>query len=1304
MSSKNSLTFTSLDQLSAMKVYEFNSTYFLVDWKKSPHTVIVFSADQPIPHVCPIGASLLSEEFLAKATLRIDESLFLGCLLFQSACVYYFYGAEVQTLSFRLPKQLERMIPKQLFKETEILAFFKALRAQNCLSTCVHPSSSPTLLELTFYGMFGKTDAETLQKVGVVTRFSIGHNYEHIYMRRDWTSGPKEKKLSILYYISCNLGNERSLLGHASSTQQLPLITTNYNENLIEKGDPSIDSFVEQLSTILAGRSQRIRRLYFVTKEHCEALGPALSKHGLTPVLDREQAELKVEFAMHPFMLSLTTDYQLLLDALMEQISAFGNAKEKRLNRVLTAASVEDLAERLLLQLDTYDMKSLYLANTPKPSSDRQSPCQFKILSYVQKLMSVLSLMMHPIPFAPFDEASLGVDGRSIYFQSDTPISSTKQIIIHCTHISLCTVASQSSEMIDQTPLYTIPSIKVFVGSKKCPDKYYEIYKSHQIRLYMPALDTNAKRGSIIQDSNQDGTPHEYLFFSMVCVVSWGDSLALGGIKTPFNFDLVRVDQQEDSQFIISYIVVPGSGIDTGLSLCSTQSIITETAVNNNCHVVIIHQAFDAIIASLVADTVKSKHNGQIQMSNSYAVARYMSGDSAVPTTLAALIALLMNQEQDVTTVSQPLLMSIYQRAQQLMGATKSRKKGSSNKSTYIKVMTDPRCNFAFTHGLLSILRAEKHEQKACISLLMIIPNPMILEIIRLFILYIPTLLETSNELKVILGATGYDRLYKSSSYFSDTYIKLSSFMYKLASSAFLSGFVRAEENTLFNILSPQVRVKDNLYARLRPTSFTHNMSLGEVADKFEQVLLEFLQEESTNAENNFIGLSCSNCEKSITKKAKGEQCAKCHLLFCESCSSLRNQVFYSSYEFKTPVPLCPECAGEESLLEPIYKILVDDKTMTESERAQALLTIFDHDLANKLKGSEDKKFTPTLLPDKDLTKLAVLSSFCENVCHKFAMPVAMRVAGADGQFHLQTGCVCTHIPQSESSAGINSLADCCQQTRLLVKPINLLQTLYLAIPSSLFSEMEKEPSIVIESEKTYTCKEIATLLVGIRIFQYVLDPSSESLKYSFKLNIPTSDYYIIGFASSVKLPQEKAPMKISSYVSLPYSTPSMQYTHFGLKPGLNLLECEAKLTPGMLSNQRLAKCADSTIFLSIAYPHRSIIKLSATKSDVIVTFRYPTARVQRSMSSHMIVYHVACLSDNPLDREKRKAREGLVRQASDGIITAVQVFSLPFLNVVNKQEITYQLLLNLRSTKSTMRLLFASTEEHTITEISEAF
>lgn len=79
-------------------------------------------------------------------------------------------------------------------------------------------------------------------------------------------------------------------------------------------------------------------------------LGPALSRYGLTPVADRDHAEIKVEFAVHPLMLGLTTDYQLLLDTLLEQISAFGNAKEKRLNRVLTAAAVDDLAERLLLQ------------------------------------------------------------------------------------------------------------------------------------------------------------------------------------------------------------------------------------------------------------------------------------------------------------------------------------------------------------------------------------------------------------------------------------------------------------------------------------------------------------------------------------------------------------------------------------------------------------------------------------------------------------------------------------------------------------------------------------------------------------------------------------------------------------------------------------------------------------------------------------------------------------------------------------------------------------------------------------------
>ena len=88
-----------------MKVYEINEVYFLVDKQKDVQTVIAFTADQPMPHIYPLGASLLTEEFLAKATLCIDESFFLGCLLFSSACVYYFYGAEVQTLSLRLSWQ-----------------------------------------------------------------------------------------------------------------------------------------------------------------------------------------------------------------------------------------------------------------------------------------------------------------------------------------------------------------------------------------------------------------------------------------------------------------------------------------------------------------------------------------------------------------------------------------------------------------------------------------------------------------------------------------------------------------------------------------------------------------------------------------------------------------------------------------------------------------------------------------------------------------------------------------------------------------------------------------------------------------------------------------------------------------------------------------------------------------------------------------------------------------------------------------------------------------------------------------------
>lgn len=61
-----------------MKVYEINEVYFLVDKQKDVQTVIAFTADQPMPHIYPLGASLLTEEFLAKATLCIDESFFFG--------------------------------------------------------------------------------------------------------------------------------------------------------------------------------------------------------------------------------------------------------------------------------------------------------------------------------------------------------------------------------------------------------------------------------------------------------------------------------------------------------------------------------------------------------------------------------------------------------------------------------------------------------------------------------------------------------------------------------------------------------------------------------------------------------------------------------------------------------------------------------------------------------------------------------------------------------------------------------------------------------------------------------------------------------------------------------------------------------------------------------------------------------------------------------------------------------------------------------------------------------------------------
>ncbi|EFO64303.1 Hypothetical protein GLP15_1236 [Giardia lamblia P15] len=1288
-----------------MKVYEINAVYFLVDQQKDSQTVITFTADQPMPHIYSIGATVLSEEFLTKATLCIDESFFLGCLLFPNTCVYYFYGAEVQTLLFRLPRQIERVIPKQLFKETEILAFFKALRVQNCLSTYVHSSAFPTLPELTFYAMFCDTDAEALRKLNIVTRFSIGYKHEHIYVRRDWTSGQKERKASILYYLSCNLADERPLCNAASSVRQLPLITTNYNEALIDQEDPSVDNFVEQLATILTYRSQRIRRLYFANKKHCEALGPALSRYDLTPVVDREHAELKIEFAIHPLILSLTTDYQLILDMLLEQINAFGNSKEKRLNRVLTAATVNDLAERLLLQLDTKNLQSSYLNRESRPSSDKQSPYQHKVLGYAHKLISALSTMICPVSFAPFNEAPFGLKGKSIYFQSNISVSSAKQIVIYCSHLSLGTPTEKSLGLSEQVPPHTIPSISVFVGSKRCPEIWYKLYESHQVGLHIPVSDISMRRSSIIQESGQDNIPREYLFFSLICGISWGDSSLIAGLKPPFDFDLIRVDQHEDSQFTISHLVVPGFGTDTGLSLCSAPSI-TEATLNVTCHLMAVRHALNTIITSLLADHGRSKSNNQISMSNCYAVARYMNGESAIPTIVSALTTLMQNQEQGIAAVSQgasqPLLVSIYYRAQQLVSAAKTKKKGTGNKPTCIDVITDSRWNFAFTHGLLSILRAQMHEKKVSIPLIMVVPNPMTLEIIRLLVLYMPTLLESSNELKIILGTTSYEKLYKSASYFNDAYIKLAASLYKLASSTFLAGFIKSDSNTLFSILSPQVHIKSTLYARLRSAAVTNTLSLGEVADKFEQMLLEYLQEEPTKIATNLIGLSCSNCGASISEDLRGDRCAKCQLPFCVSCSLLCDQIFYSSYDFETPASLCPECAGEESLLEPIHKILASDKTMTESARACALLNMFDQELANKLKSSVDGTSMLTNLPDEDLTELAILSSFCEHLAHNLAMPVTMRLAGAYAQLHLQNGCVCTRISQDESSVGPSSPNDCRQQTQLLIKPTSLLQTLYLVIPSNPFSEMTTGPSITSEPKEAYGCKEIPTLLSGVHVFQFTLNAYFLPYTYSFQMSIPATTYYIIGFTASTSSPREKPPTKVVNTVSLSHTTPSMQCTNFSFKPGSSLLECEVKLTSSVLTNQRLIKYLNSTIFLSVVYPYRTIVKLSAAKPNIVITFKFPTARAQRNVSPQLIVYHLACLSDSPLDRERRRAREGLIQQASDGIVTAVQILSLPLLSIVNKQELTYQFPLSLRSAKSTMRLLFASAEQHAITEISE--
>lgn len=1286
-----------------MKVYEINEVYFLVDKQKDVQTVIAFTADQPMPHIYPLGASLLTEEFLAKATLCIDESFFLGCLLFPSACVYYFYGAEVQTLSLRLSWQIERAIPKQLFKETEALAFFKALRAQNCLSTHVHSSAFPTLPELTFYAMFCDTDAEALRKLNIVTRFSIGYKGEHIYMGRDWISGQKERKTSILYYLSCNLTDDRAFCDGTSNTRQLPLITTNYNEALIDQEDQSVGNFVEQLATLLTCRSQRIRRLYFANKKHCEALGPALSKYGLTPVIDREHAELKVEFAIHPLILGLTTDYQLLLDMLLEQINAFGNSKEKRLNRVLTAATVNDLAERLLLQLDTKNLRSSYLSKEVKPSSDKQSPYQHKVLSYAHRLVSAMSAVVRPVSFAPFDEAPLGPSGKSVYFQSNIPVSSAKQIIIYCSHLSLRTPTGRSLGLSDQVPPHTIPSINVFISSKRCPSIWYKLYESHQVGLHVSVPDLNMKRSSVIQESSQDSIPQEYLFFSLICEISWSDSSLIAGVKTPFDFDLVRVDQPEGSQFIISHLVVPGFSVDAGLSLCSAPPI-TEATLNTTCHLITVRHALSALVTSLLADNGRSKSNTQISMSNCYAVARYMNGESAMPTIISTLTALMLSQEQSIAATSQPLLMSIYQRAQRFVSAAKTKRKGAGSKLTCIGAIIDSRCNFSFTHGLLSILRAQLHEKKASIPLIMIAPNPMILEIIRLLVLYTPALLENSNELKIIFGTTNYKKLYKSSSYFSDTYIKLAASLYKLASSTFLAGFIRSDSNTLFSILSPQVRIKNSLYARLRSAAVTNTLSLGEIADKFEQMLLEYLQEQPTAIASSLIGLPCSSCGASISEDLRGDRCAKCQLPFCVSCSPLRDQIFYSSYEFEAPASLCPECAGEESLLEPICKILASDKTMTESERAYALLETFDQELANKLKSSIDETSILTNLPDEDPTELTILGSFCEHLAHNLAMPVAMRLAGTCAQLHLQNGCVCTHISQDESSADESSPSDCCQQTRLLIKPASLLQMLYLVTPSNPFSETTARPSITSKPEEAYSCKEIPALLAGVRVFQFVLDAHSPLSTYSFQMSIPATDYYIIGVAASTRSPQEKPPTRVVSTVSLTHTTSSMQCANFIPKPGASLLECEVKLASGVLAKtSRLTRYLDSTIFSSVVYPHRTIIKLSAVKPNIIVTFKFPAARAHKNVSSQLIVYHLAYLSDSPLDREKRRAREGLIQQASDGIVTAIQIFSLPLLSVVTKKELTYQLPLSLRSAKSTMRLLFASAEQHTIIEISEA-
>lgn len=142
---------------------------------------------------------------------------------------------------------------------------------------------------------------------------------------------------------------------------------------------------------------------------------------------------------------------------------------------------------------DTGDLGSIYLNKRPKGSSEKHSSSQHKALSYAQKLVSALSFTMCSVPFALYDEASLNPRGRSLYFQSNIPISSAKQIVAQCSHSSLNAPVIQLSETTDSVPLHTIPGITISVGSKRCPDTWYRLYENHPVRLHIPVQDMSVK-------------------------------------------------------------------------------------------------------------------------------------------------------------------------------------------------------------------------------------------------------------------------------------------------------------------------------------------------------------------------------------------------------------------------------------------------------------------------------------------------------------------------------------------------------------------------------------------------------------------------------------------------------------------------------------------------------------------------------------------------------------------------------------------------------------------------------------------